>query len=221
MVLLWLRILCVVACCCVQRCHSDEAWTGSDTSTTSVREGHNATFTWNMRIYGHRFYVRSPTDKSLLTVESSLVSVWPQYISRIKITGVTNSSAGLAVQFILYSVTASDAGRYTCSKVWWSGGSTIPDCGYTLVVEGTAGQASTASSALGQDTTLVYSTPFKSTAPDHHLTLSWTTNNTHLLKGKRTQADQPHSSSVRTISYGCPAILDLFIVTLFVVGVSR
>ncbi|XP_046579334.1 uncharacterized protein LOC124286919 [Haliotis rubra] len=221
MVMLWFSLLFVIVSCCVPGTHADEARAEDHTNNITVREGLNATFTWNLKMYGHRFYIRSPMDKSVLTVESSQVSIWYRYRSRVKIVNITNSSLGLRLQFTMYNVTASDAGRYTCSTVWWSGGTTFPDCGYTMFVEGTRNQTNTTFATVGQDTALVYTTPFRTVPEEHPQIMPRTGNNTHLHNGKGTEATLPHSSRAWITSSGCPVVKDLLILTLFVIAVIQ
>lgn len=78
------------------------------------------------------FSVKTPAGEELLLVKSTDVYNSGSNWSRVKIPGVTRSSASLVVRFTLNNVTSADAGKFYCTRV--SDGSTISDCKHVLVV---------------------------------------------------------------------------------------
>ncbi|XP_048254606.1 mucin-21-like [Haliotis rufescens] len=107
-------------------------WSKTYTDNTTAREGNNAIVTWQMPLCKDWFSVKTPAGEELLLVKSTDVYNSGSNWSRVKIPGVTRSSASVVVRFTLNNVTTADAGKFYCTRV--SDGSTISDCKHVLVV---------------------------------------------------------------------------------------
>ncbi|XP_071095756.1 uncharacterized protein [Haliotis cracherodii] len=152
-------------------------------NTTVMKETDNVNITWNIPRHDYDFYVYHHSGDLLLHVNETMIYTMDKYWSRIKISDVSTTSHSLSVQFTLYNVTSSDAGKLDC-RVYHKEWHILPDWHHMLILARKPEDPhiySSGSVVAGKPLMLMCSTLSKSLPVDHGQRMSYTWRRNSLL----------------------------------------
>ncbi|XP_046342056.2 uncharacterized protein LOC124122906 isoform X2 [Haliotis rufescens] len=152
-------------------------------STTVMKETDNVNVTWNIPRHDYDFYVCHHSGDLILHVNETMIYIMDKYWSRIKISDVSTTSHSLIVQFTLYNVTSSDAGKLDC-RVYHKEWHILPDWHHMLILARKPEDPhiySSGSVIAGKPLMLMCSTLSKSLPVDHGQRMSYTWRRNSLL----------------------------------------